>query len=142
MRWVEENLPEDQRDETLDTLRELAQNAAEAASEGVASAAEAAASGARPAGIGASGAAAGIFSLGSSLFYMWMQSELTEGAVRLGNWYDTRLLQARLAGQRGHCGQLRSQGVTYFWVRVGGEFRAFKISHSRGLEFIGAVRSY
>jgi hypothetical protein len=140
--WLQANLPEDQRDETLETLRELAQNAAEATGEGIASAAEAAAGGARPSGIGASGIASGIFSLGTSLFYMWMQSELTDAVVQLGNGYDLRILQARLAGVRGRCGETRAGGVTYFWVRIGGEFRAFKISHSRGLEFLGGLEVF
>lgn len=133
----------DEARELLEDLHDRASKALDVAGsigQGAGEAAGATAKGASTRAAGASGVAAGALSLGATVFYWWMQAELTDAVERIGRGHERELLRAQLLFENagdGECGRITSRGVTYLWFKVGGHYRVFRFSHSRGVEFLG-----
>lgn len=142
--WVRKHLDEEKAEgvvKQLDTLAQRSIETAAAGGQGVADAAGKAVRGASTRTSVATGVASGLLNLGSSLFYSWVQSELTEAVVRIGTRVDRKYIQIDLMNARGRCGEIKKSGVTYFWLRIGRKFRVFKISSTAGFQFLGDLEA-
>lgn len=143
-RWIAANQQYvDQSDlDALQKIVEGAQIAAESAGGYTGSMAK----GATPGVSGMNAVASGLFSLGTSLFYAWMESNLKGAVKRIADGHVLRTLGASLFGDRRACGVIQGIGLngkpsptSYYFFRRGNQILVFRISATSGFECLGVT---
>lgn len=143
-RWIAANQQHvDQGDlDALQKIVEGAQIAAESAGGYTGSMAKGASTGVS----GMNAVASGLFSLGTSLFYAWMENNLKGAVKRIADNHALKTLAASLIGDRRACGVIQGVGLdgkpsttSFYFFRKGNQVLVFRISATFGFECLGVT---
>ncbi len=134
--WLAKN-QEHLEDDNLDALQSVVDRLG-TAGQVAGSVAESMATGASNTGAAMSGLASGVLSLGSALFYNWVQGHAESAVKNIADKHVLGIIQASLLTDNRKCGEIDPEGATsFFFFKRGNKVLVFRISATHGLEFLG-----
>lgn len=143
-RWIASN-QEHVSQSDLDALQKVVEGA-QIVAESAGEYAGGMAKGATPGVSGMSAVATGLFSLGTSLFYAWMENTMKGAVKRIADRHVLNILGASLMDDKRPCGMIQGIGLdgkpsttSFYFFRRGNQVLIFRISATHGFECLGVT---